>query len=183
MGSVYELRYVLIMRMTIGILAASFIHLLRKFTALWVDTALCLRTTLGCAIIGLCALISPGIMGLGYDTVNAAELGELGLWIMLGIVLFKIVATTACIGRGLPGGLIGPTLVISTAAGAPWGCLFPDQVASHGFYAMRSEWGRHLASPFGGPDGHAGADCQSQYFITRHVGGNCGQPHQQRTVW
>jgi CIC family chloride channel protein len=79
-------------------------------------------------------------MGVGYDTVNQSMLGEISIGLLLIVVLFKILATTIGLGLGLPGGLIGPTLVIGAAAGGLLGhvaeILFPGQVASPGFYAM-----------------------------------------------
>lgn len=140
MGSVFELPYVLMVGIAMGVVAAAFIYLLQRFSGLLTNMAFWQRTTLAGLLTGLCALIAPGIMGIGYDTVNAALLGELGLWIMVGIVVFKLIATSACIGWGLPGGLIGPTLVIGATAGGIMGILantlFPGEVASHGFYAM-----------------------------------------------
>ncbi|UCE89831.1 MAG: chloride channel protein [Pseudomonadota bacterium] len=140
MGSVLELPYVLLAGIAIGVLAVGFITLLRRFAALLPKAPLWSRTTLAGLITGLCALAVPAVMGIGYDTVSAAMLGKLGLGLMAGIVLFKLVATAAAIGLGLPGGLIGPTLVIGAAAGGAMGLVaglwFPEHVSSHGFYAM-----------------------------------------------
>jgi hypothetical protein len=98
------------------------------------------RTTLAGVLTGICAVAVPEVMGVGYDTVNQAMLGELGLWLLFIVVLFKLIATTIGLGLGLPGGLIGPTLVIGAAAGGLLGHLaemaLPGQVASPGFYAM-----------------------------------------------
>jgi CIC family chloride channel protein len=79
-------------------------------------------------------------MGVGYDTVNAAFLGQLSLNLMIGLVIFKLLATTFGLGMGLPAGLIGPTLVIGAGIGGIMGLLvevfFPGQVAQHALYAM-----------------------------------------------
>lgn len=140
MGSVLELPYVLLTGIAIGALAAGFIVLLKRFAALLPRAPLWSRTTLAGFVTGLCALAVPAVMGIGYDTIGAAMLGQLGLGLMAGIVLFKLLATAAAIGLGLPGGLIGPTLVIGAAAGGAMGLVadawFPEHVSSHGFYAM-----------------------------------------------
>ena len=60
-------------------------------------------------------------MGIGYDTVNQALVGQLGLVALLTIALAKILATALGIGLGLPGGLIGPTMVIGATAGGAIG--------------------------------------------------------------
>ena len=79
-------------------------------------------------------------MSLGYDTVNSAMLGEIGLWMLLAIVAFKILATTVGLGLGLPGGLIGPTLVIGATAGAAGGAIvaqfMPASVSDPALYTM-----------------------------------------------
>jgi CIC family chloride channel protein len=79
-------------------------------------------------------------MGIGYDTVELTVLGEIGLGMLVVIAVAKLVATTACVSLGLPGGLIGPTLVMGAAAGGALGvvghALVPEFSSSEGFYAM-----------------------------------------------
>jgi hypothetical protein len=79
-------------------------------------------------------------MGMGYDTLNSALAGELALGILLGITLFKLFASAAVVGLGIPGGLIGPTLVIGATMGGFIGMLavmwFPETASSSGFYAL-----------------------------------------------
>jgi CIC family chloride channel protein len=140
LASLWELPYMLVLGAVMGALAAAFITLLQKTTT-WSQTLpLWLRMTLAGLLTGLCALAVPEIMGIGYDTVNQALLGQLGLGLLLAIVVFKLAATAVGLGLGLPGGLIGPTLVMGAAAGSLLGMgadsLFPGQVASPGFYAM-----------------------------------------------
>ncbi len=140
LASLLELPYLLVMGLVIGTLAAIFIGSLKWLTETSSGIAIWKRLTLAGILTGLCALVVPEIMGIGYDTVNQAMLGEIGIGLLLIIVLFKLVATTAGLGLGLPGGLIGPTLVIGAAAGGILGIIaamiFPDQSISPGFYAM-----------------------------------------------
>lgn len=140
LASLLELPYLLVMGIVIGALAAVFIAALKWLTQAGNRLAIWQRMTLAGVLTGLCAVVIPEIMGVGYDTVNQAMLGELGLWLLFMVVLFKLIATTVGLGLGLPGGLIGPTLVIGAAAGGLLGHLaemaFPGQVASPGFYAM-----------------------------------------------
>lgn len=140
LASLYELPYLLLMGLVIGALAAGFIAALKWTTEASSKIIIWQRMTLAGALTGLCALIVPEIMGVGYDTVNQAMLGQIGLGLLFMVVLFKMLATTVGLGLGLPGGLIGPTLVIGAAAGGLLGhfagILFPGQVASPGFYAM-----------------------------------------------
>jgi chloride channel protein, CIC family len=140
LASLYELPYLLVMGLVIGALAAWFIASLKWVTETSSHIAIWQRMTLAGILTGLIALFVPEIMGVGYDTVNQAMLGQLGMGLLLMVVLFKIIATTVGLGLGLPGGLIGPTLVIGAAAGGLLGhlaeILFPGEVASPGFYAM-----------------------------------------------
>ncbi|MFQ5470450.1 MAG: chloride channel protein [Gammaproteobacteria bacterium] len=138
--SLQELPFIILTGIVLGILAAIFINTLNRFTHVVEKRPYWQRTTLAGIIIGICALFVPEIMGVGYDTVNNALIGSLGIGILVAIVLFKLVATSAAIGLGLPGGLIGPTLVIGAAAGGAMGIvadlMFPGSVSSHAFYAM-----------------------------------------------
>lgn len=140
LASLFELPYLLIMGLVIGALAAAFITTIKWLAKTSSQIIIWQRLTLAGALTGLCALVVPEVMGVGYDTVNQAMLGQLSLGLLFMVVLFKMLATTIGLGLGLPGGLIGPTLVIGAAAGGLLGflaeTLFPGQVASPGFYAM-----------------------------------------------
>ena len=138
-SSIAELPYVLLMGIVIGILAALFIQML-----LWTTRALAIypiwvRTGMAGLLIGILAAAVPEIMGVGYDTVNASLLGEIALGTLVLIVCAKLIATTVGLGLGLPGGLIGPTLVIGASAGGVMGLMATiwfGNLSSHGFYAM-----------------------------------------------
>ncbi len=140
LGTIAELPFVLILGVVIGILAATFIELLQRFSRISAPYPLWQRTALAGFIIGICALGIPQVMGIGYDTVNAAMVGEFALGMLIAITLVKLLATTIGLGLGLPGGLIGPTLVIGATAGGMIGIiadmLFPGSISSPGFYAI-----------------------------------------------
>lgn len=140
MSSLWELPYILVIGLVIGSLAAAFIGLLERITRYGARFPIWQRLTLAGILTGLCGVFVPAIMGIGYDTVNQAMLGELGLGFLVLVVVVKVLATTVSLGLGLPGGLIGPTLYIGACAGGALGLiaesLFPGQVGSPGFYAM-----------------------------------------------
>jgi len=140
LASFNELPLLLLMGVAIGSLSAAFIGLLKVTTHYTQSWSIIVRLTLAGLLTGLCALLVPQIMGIGYDTVNAAMLGHLGLGLLALIVLCKLLVTTIGLGLGLPGGLIGPTMVIGASAGGVLGlfadALFSGDVASPGFYAM-----------------------------------------------
>jgi CIC family chloride channel protein len=86
------------------------------------------------------AQVVPQIMGIGYDTVNHALLGQLGVMMLIMISVVKLFATALGLGLGLPGGLIGPTIVIGATAGGAMGIIadnwLPGDIASPAFYAL-----------------------------------------------
>jgi H+/Cl- antiporter ClcA len=140
LGSLMELPYVTLMGIVLGSLAALFIHLLQHSTSRSSHWPIWIRCSLGGSIVGGIALLVPEVMGIGYDTVNQALLGQLGLSILLTITAAKLLATALGLGLGLPGGLIGPTLVIGAVAGGAMGIMadtwLPGDLASPAFYAM-----------------------------------------------
>jgi len=139
-GSLMELPYVTLMGIILGSLAALFIHLLQHSTSRSSRWPIWIRCSLGGSIVGCIALLVPEVMGIGYDTVNQALLGQLGLSMLLTITVAKLLATALGLGLGLPGGLIGPTLVTGAVAGGAMGIVadtwLPGDIASPAFYAM-----------------------------------------------
>ena len=140
LGSLLELPYVLIMGLALGCIAALFIHLLQHSTTLSARWPIWIRCTLGGGLVGLIGIAVPEVMGIGYDTVNQVLLGQLALSVLLVITAAKIVASALGLGLGLPGGLIGPTLVIGALAGGATGIMadtwLPVDIASPAFYAL-----------------------------------------------
>ncbi|WP_455220458.1 chloride channel protein [Kaarinaea lacus] len=140
LANLTELSFLLVMGVAIGALAALFIWIMRWTTVHTQSLAFIYRMLLAGSVTGICAMGVPQIMGVGYDTVNAAIVGELSIGLLVAIVAVKLFATTISLGLGLPAGLIGPTVVIGAAAGGIVGIvaqsIMPNDVASAGFYAM-----------------------------------------------
>ncbi len=138
--SFWELPYLLMMGLVIGGLAAGFIRSLDWFSTRPAKLPLWIRTTLAGGLVGILALAVPEVMGVGYDTVGRILLGELGLVLLIALVAAKLIASTAAVGMGIPGGLIGPTVVIGAAAGGALGhlgqLLMPGLASPPAFYAM-----------------------------------------------
>jgi len=68
-------------------------------------------------ITGVIAVYVPEVMGVGYDTINML-LGGVSDWQWVIIILFtKLLLTTFVLAYGVPGGLIGPNLMIGACAG------------------------------------------------------------------
>ena len=128
------------MGLAIGILAAVFIKLLLFISQMTADWLIWIRYTLAGLLCGLLAIPTPQIMGIGYDTITSILASDPEAMVLLAIVSFKLVATACAVGLGLPGGLIGPTLVIGAAAGGLTGVAVEMFMGSNmsdiGFYAI-----------------------------------------------
>ena len=86
-----------------------------------------LRTTLGGFALGLIAVAMPltlasGKAQLGYATENVATLSAS---LLIGVVIFKILAVALSLTSGFIGGPVMPTLFIGGAAGLAVHAVFP----------------------------------------------------------
>ncbi len=120
---IHELPLVILLGLLLGGLAAAFIRSLHFTSGLLHGWPAVLRTMLGGLVVGVLALFVPQIMGIGYDTVAAALAGEIGAGLLLAIVAAKLIGTAAVLGLGVPGGLVGPTLIMGATAGGAVGML------------------------------------------------------------
>lgn len=152
--SLLELPWVVLLGLVIGCMAAVYVHGVCRVDERFRHLPLWIRTTAAGAFVGLCAMIAPEVMGLGYDTVELALLGRIGLLALIVITVLKLAATIACGGLGLPGGLIGPMIVMGATAGSALGIigqtLVPEASAPPGFYAtlgMVAMMGASLQAP------------------------------------
>jgi chloride channel protein, CIC family len=137
--SFWELLAIVAMGIGIGALAAVFIVLLNWITKKTRSVPIMLRMSLGGIAVGICAIATPQVMGIGYDTVNAALFGDMLVVTLILVLLAKVVATAISVGMGIPAGLIGPTLFMGAMFGSAVGqfllMFFPD-VSHPGLYTM-----------------------------------------------
>ena len=140
LNSLWELIIIVIMGIGIGAIAAVFIHSLKWITHKGKQLPLPVRMTLAGFSVGICAIICPQVMGIGYDTVNLALLGSIAIHLLFLILVFKLLATVISIGLSIPAGLIGPILFIGAIFGSLTGLLLellPGVNSSPpGLYAM-----------------------------------------------
>jgi len=156
LNNYWEFPNLILLGLTIGVLAIGFISLcefIAMRTRIWSNR---LNFTLAGLVTGGLALWTPQIMGTSYATLDQLLAGEegLGVGLVLAIALAKLVATGTAVGLRVPGGLIGPTLLIGGAAGSALGTLFgmvqPMAAASPAFYAtvgMAAMMGASLRAP------------------------------------
>ena len=85
------------------------------------------KPAIGGAAVGSLAIIAPHILGNSYGWLQLAMLSSpllLPIWIILGIVILKIIATVLTIGSGGSAGVFAPTMAIGGLLGAFVGGLF-----------------------------------------------------------
>ena len=84
--------------------------------------------------------LAPEVMGIGYDSLNAALNSELTLTMMLALIAAKIIATAVSTGMGMPIGLIGPNILIGACIGSVMGGLgayfYPELASQRSFYVL-----------------------------------------------
>jgi len=139
LGSLLELPYIAIMGIITGLLAMLFVTIsefILRSTKTW---PLMRCYVLAGLCTGLLACWTPQIMGISYDTLEKMMHGKIAFALVLMLICTKLIATAVSIGMRIPGGLIGPMLVIGGAVGSATGLvaanLFPHPGTS-GFYAL-----------------------------------------------
>ena len=140
LGSLGEIPLLILLGVMAGAVSALFIQLLQLLTQWAQKYTFWKRTTLAGVVVGAISLFVPEVMGIGYDTVNSALLGEIGLVFLAILVVFKLLATVASLGLGIPGGMIGPALFIGATLGSLMGLLvqmlLPAASSDIGTYAL-----------------------------------------------
>lgn len=140
LGSLEEIGLVILLGLVTGAVSAGFIQLVQTTASRTQVIAIWWRVIIAGFITGMIGLLMPEVMGIGYDTVSAALLGQYSAGLLLLMVALKILASGACIGMGVPGGMIGPSLFIGAALGAALGHLaiiwVPGTDTGVGVFAM-----------------------------------------------
>ena len=99
-----------------------------------------LQPAMGGLVIGLVLVVSPAIMGVGYDYVDQALNGGLLLKTMVAFCALKLAATVVSYASGNAGGIFAPSLYIGAMAGGAVGLVVrhvaPFPTADPGAYAL-----------------------------------------------
>ena len=137
--SLREIPFLLIAGLIIGTFAAFYMMMHLRFSQ-FNQRPVFARIMIAGVITGTLAILFPEILGLGYDTINLALEGQLAINLLLGIAIAKIVATSISVGLGMPGGLIGPQLLIGACIGGLIGTIgtlfFPNTIDNHAIYVL-----------------------------------------------
>ncbi len=135
MVSFYDLPFLVVEGIFIDSIAALFvkaIDLLHRAA----PASMSLKLIIAGTVTGLVAMLVHRVLGVGYDTVNGALLGEIPLMLLIAVCFLKLLTSVA---MGMPVGLIGPTIFIGAAAGGILSILanhVSTDLSSPAFYVM-----------------------------------------------
>lgn len=139
MRSLWETPLLIVIGLLIGTLAAGLTRMTKQVARHAPENLWARLLLLGVAN-GILAVLVPGIMGIGYDSVNQAIFGNLGTLLLLTLLSAKLLITGINIGLSQPGGIIGPMLFVGAMAGGVFGHVgqyfFPEVTGASGYYAM-----------------------------------------------
>ncbi len=142
-ASPYELGFYFILGVASGVVSYLFIKVLyysEDFFDEKVKIPDYIKPVIGGIGIGIMALFSPQVMGVGYDSINSALHGNMIWYVALGLVFLKIFATSFTLGSGGSCGIFAPSLFMGAMLGFFFGDLahhfFPAITANPGAYAL-----------------------------------------------
>lgn len=138
--SFFELPVLIFLGILVGTAAALFNQMLETISIKTKHIEIWWRVMIAGLVVAIIGLFQPEVLGIGYDTVSNSLLGEITLWTLFGLFVAKLVATSVCIGLGIPGGMIGPAFFIGATIGAIVGYLATGilgfEASDIGFYAL-----------------------------------------------
>ncbi|MEM7172954.1 MAG: chloride channel protein [Pseudomonadota bacterium] len=98
------------------------------------------RPAIGGLAVGAIAVFFPEVLGVGYESTDAALSDLYPLWLLIALIGLKTAATAISLGSGFGGGVFSPSLFIGAMVGGAFGILatlvFPEQSSGHGAYTM-----------------------------------------------
>ena len=118
------------------------------------DIPLWLRPVIGGFLVGAIAIYFPQVLGVGYDSTDAALKQQFSLTLLLELLLLKALATSITLASRFGGGVFSPSLYLGAMVGGAFGLVasmvFPLLESSHGLYAITG-MGAVAASILGAP--------------------------------
>lgn len=108
--------------------------------ALQIRMPLWLRPVVGGLMVGAIAIVFPEVLGVGYDTTDAALKQELPLAMLFMLLFAKTAAVAITLASRFGGGVFSPSLYLGAMTGGAFGLIaagvFPELASAHGLYAI-----------------------------------------------
>ena len=130
----------------LGIIAAAVavVFQLAVLSTDWVarniNMPLVARPVVGGLLIGIIAIWFPQVLGVGYDTTDAALKDHIPIMLMITLIFAKTGATAIALGSRFGGGVFSPALYLGAMTGGAFGLIaasvFPEIGSSEGLYAI-----------------------------------------------
>jgi CIC family chloride channel protein len=76
-----------------------------------------LKPALGGLGLGILAVATPQVLGVGYDSINVSLAGKIALTGAVLLLGAKYLASVLCLGSGMSGGIMGPSLFLGAMLG------------------------------------------------------------------
>lgn len=99
-----------------------------------------LKPGIGGLCVGSIGFFYPQILGVGYESINAALANEISFKLLLILMFLKMIAFSLTLGSGGAGGSLVPSLFIGSMVGGAYGhvvnYLYPDMTSMPGAYAL-----------------------------------------------
>lgn len=78
------------------------------------------RAALGGVLVGAIAIWIPEVAGNGYEPLNALLNQQLAIGVLIVLIIAKVIATSASVASGVPGGIFTAGLLVGGALGTLW---------------------------------------------------------------
>lgn len=141
LGSYIELLAFAALGITAAFAAAAFKQILALFERAFESQLIRqpFRAMLGGAVVGGTAAWIPAVAGNGYEPLNAMLDSPMTVRAVTLLVVGKVVATSASVASGVPGGVFTPMLLVGAALGTVWAQVIGSIASTHvnvGSYAL-----------------------------------------------
>jgi CIC family chloride channel protein len=142
MNTPWELVAYTVLGILAGVLAWVFVRTLcwheDRFDALrW---PMPIKAAVGGAVVGALALLEPGVLGVGYESMNSALMDTPGMYALAILLVAKLIAVCVTLGSGGSGGVFAPSLFLGATLGGLVGlavnAIAPGLPAPPGAYAL-----------------------------------------------
>jgi CIC family chloride channel protein len=142
MVSALEIAPYLILGFLAGLASVLFQVTMERMYALWSGLRLppLARTPLGGLVVGGLAVVSPFVLGNGYEGINLVLAGEMALALMALLFVLKMLATTTTLASGGSGGVFTSIMFLGAMLGGVFGAglhtVLPGETGAAGAYAL-----------------------------------------------
>ncbi|MBU3021429.1 chloride channel protein [Aestuariibacter sp. A3R04] len=110
--------YFILLGIVLGGIATLFNSQLMRIMQLFRHINMIWRLVLAALITGIAGMILPESLGANFIDVELLFASHPGSWLLLAILVAKLVLAVFAIGLGVPGGIIGPVMVIGMLSGS-----------------------------------------------------------------